>query len=380
MDVFSHHRYGRLSTPISQGAYGKVYQTDKRFAVKSIQMSDLCLPSAVIEIIILKKIRSKHIIELLHFESDLKHCYLVLPLGGSDLSSYCLEIKSHEQINDIFYKICQGVRVLHDNHIVDCDIRSDNIVMFGSEPKLIDFGLARLESDLVLNYPPGTCWMMPPESLLGYKIHCGIDCWSLGCLLSEMYLSFGKSSYQAFMDGVYADQVLKSIFLEFQESGHYPDLPDKFRVSGCGHLLNKIPEKGLLENILQVDIKKRFNINQILAWGKEEVEERKVEEEKKEEKERVEVEDKVSDLLPKTLISSLRSETVRYANQLYKLGEYPQFEAAACIYVASCFYEKHALSISKLSDMLKDLEHVSNLVYLKSRVAELLKGIDELKL
>jgi serine/threonine protein kinase/Tfp pilus assembly protein PilF len=90
----------------------------------------------------------------------------------------------------IALQVAGGLEEAHRNGIVHRDIKPANIMLTATgQPKITDFGLARLESagDLTrTSAVMGTVAYMSPEQALGKKVDYRTDIWSFGCLLYEM--------------------------------------------------------------------------------------------------------------------------------------------------------------------------------------------------
>jgi serine/threonine protein kinase len=107
-----------------------------------------------------------------------------------------------------------ALSILHDAGIVHRDVKPSNLFLCRTPggrliPKLLDFGLARVVSDLRLTRSGvviGTPLYMAPEHAGGLDVGPQADVWSLGVVLYEC-LS-GKSPYQASDGSVLATQVL----------------------------------------------------------------------------------------------------------------------------------------------------------------------------
>ncbi|XVE72250.1 hypothetical protein DITRI_Ditri11bG0024600 [Diplodiscus trichospermus] len=96
--------------------------------------------------------------------------------------------------------LLQGVRDIHEQGYVHCDLKPANILVFPPDQygsiyrlKIADFGLARRtgERDMPEVEPlmakfPGTAVYMPPESVTDSKVSAALDIWSLGCIVLEM--------------------------------------------------------------------------------------------------------------------------------------------------------------------------------------------------
>jgi serine/threonine protein kinase/Tfp pilus assembly protein PilF len=95
-----------------------------------------------------------------------------------------------DEVLSIALQVAGGLEEAHRKGIVHRDIKPANIMLtVTGQPKITDFGLARLESagDLTrTSAVMGTVAYMSPEQALGKKVDNRTDIWSLGCLLYEM--------------------------------------------------------------------------------------------------------------------------------------------------------------------------------------------------
>jgi len=117
-----------------------------------------------------------------------------------------------EEALDIAVEVAEGLGEAHSKGIVHRDIKPANIMLTAKgQAKIMDFGLARLESagdltrtDVVM----GTVAYMSPEQALGKKVDHRTDIWSFGCLLYEMLAGNGpfqggseQAIFQAIVQG-----------------------------------------------------------------------------------------------------------------------------------------------------------------------------------
>jgi serine/threonine protein kinase len=77
-----------------------------------------------------------------------------------------------------------ALRHIHECKIVHRDIKPDNVMIDeNGYPKIIDFGVADFEYDIVHGSHFGTLSYMAPEMILGEPYSYSVDFYSLGVLL-----------------------------------------------------------------------------------------------------------------------------------------------------------------------------------------------------
>lgn len=204
---------------VGEGTFGKVYKarykssnknnlktTSEFVALKKILVDNEKegFPlTAIREIMILKRLNHKNIINLLEIVTSKPsqsnrnrgNVYLVFDYMEHDLSG--LICRKYDftlaKIKCILKQILLGLEYLHDHNIIHRDIKGANILINNKgEVKLADFGLARLHNpnqniNKIYTNRVVTLWYRSPELLLGATNYGpAIDMWSVGCVFSEL--------------------------------------------------------------------------------------------------------------------------------------------------------------------------------------------------
>jgi serine/threonine protein kinase/Tfp pilus assembly protein PilF len=170
-------------------------------------------------------------------------------IDGQTLHSFLSKTKSGDSVSvnqaiGWTIEIASGLKAAHDKNIIHRDIKPANIMIpHGGQPKIMDFGLAKLRSSIGITRTGtslGTLSYMSPEQAQGQAADTRSDIWALGVVLYEMLTGEQpfKSEHEAGL-----------LYLIMNEEPPLPSEMDK-RIP---HLLDSVMSK-----MLQKDRNKRY--------------------------------------------------------------------------------------------------------------------------
>ncbi|KAL2498690.1 Protein kinase superfamily protein [Abeliophyllum distichum] len=197
--------YDKLAK-VGHGTYSNVYKardksTGKVVALKKVRF-DTSEPESVKfmarEIIMLKHLDHPNIIKLEGIATSRMQysLYLVFDFMPSDLTKVISRSEGRltsPQVKCYMQQLLSGLQHCHERGILHRDIKGSNLLIDRNGMlKIADFGLANFyqnKAKPTLTSRVVTLWYRAPELLLGSTDYgVGIDLWSAGCLLAEMFV------------------------------------------------------------------------------------------------------------------------------------------------------------------------------------------------
>ncbi|CAN1175566.1 Probable serine/threonine-protein kinase At1g54610 [Linum perenne] len=188
---------------IGQGTYSTVYrardlQTGKIVAMKQVRFVNMDPESVRFmarEISILRKLDHPNVMKLECIVTSRmsESLYLVFEYMDHDLTGLATRpgVKfTEQQIKCYMQQLLRGLQHCHDCGILHRDIKGSNLLINDDGVlKIGDFGLANFYRDSqTLTSRVVTLWYRAPELLLGATQYgAGIDLWSAGCILAELF-------------------------------------------------------------------------------------------------------------------------------------------------------------------------------------------------
>jgi serine/threonine-protein kinase len=197
----------RIVRAIGRGGMGRVYlavrddaQFERRVAIKVFDQdySATAIGRFLAERQILASLEHAHIARLLDGgTTPTGRPYFVMEyVPGEPLDRYCdLHALSIEDRLRLMCKVAMAVQHAHRNLVVHRDLKPSNIlVTFDGEPRLLDFGIAKLLDPDAEHASPttrdGERMMTPeyasPEQLDGQPVTTAVDVYALGLILYEL--------------------------------------------------------------------------------------------------------------------------------------------------------------------------------------------------
>lgn len=187
---------------LGEGTYGVVFKAlDKKnddiVALKMIHLEhedEGIPPTSLREISLLKELDHPNIVHLREVINHKQSLTLVFEFLDKDLKNFLETQRSPLNpmlIKSYAYQILSGICFCHLKGIIHRDMKPQNLLLNRAGlMKICDFGLARTFTIPMRNYTQEvvTLWYRAPELLLGFEQYgLGVDIWSIGCIIAEMF-------------------------------------------------------------------------------------------------------------------------------------------------------------------------------------------------
>ncbi len=112
---------------------------------------------------------------------------IVSPLGEETLADRLARRMSLKNAFDLAGQIMEAVAYAHDQRIIHCDIKPENVILFpGGRARLTDFGIAKVALRTLRASGSGTVGYIAPEQAMG-RPSFKSDVFSLGLILCRMF-------------------------------------------------------------------------------------------------------------------------------------------------------------------------------------------------
>ncbi|RZC28430.1 Mitogen-activated protein kinase kinase kinase 17 [Glycine soja] len=127
--------------------------------------------------------------------------------------------------------IVEGLKHIHDNGYVHCDVKLQNILVFeNGDVKIADFGLAKEKGEKQGTFEcRGTPLFMSPESVNDNEYESPADIWALGCAVVEMLT--GKPAWDVRGSNIW------SLLIRIGVGEELPKIPEELSEEGKDFLL-----------------------------------------------------------------------------------------------------------------------------------------------
>ncbi|XP_060730017.1 serine/threonine-protein kinase PRP4 homolog [Tachysurus vachellii] len=311
-DVYGYTGQGVFSNVIRARDLARAGQ---EVAVKIIRNNELMQKTGLKELEFLKKLNDAdpddkfHCVRLFrHFYHKQHLCLVFEPLSmnlrevlkkyGKDVGLHIKAVRSYSQQIFLALKLLKRCNILH------ADIKPDNILVNESKTilKLCDFGSASHIAENDITPYLVSRFYRAPEIIIGKPYDYGIDMWSVGCTLYELYTGKilfpgktnnhmlklamdlkGKMPNKMIRKGLFKDQHfdqnLNFLYTEVDKVTEREKVTVMSSINSTKDLLNdmigrqRLPEdqrkkvvqlKDLIDQILVLDPAKRISINQAL--------------------------------------------------------------------------------------------------------------------
>ncbi|TWU41445.1 Serine/threonine-protein kinase PknA [Novipirellula aureliae] len=115
------------------------------------------------------------------------HFVIITPMAERTLSDRLQNRMGFDLAFDILTQLLQGVAYAHEQGVIHCDIKPENVLMFDdNQIKLADFGIAKATQKTISGSGTGTVGYMAPEQAMG-KPSARSDVFSIGLIAYRLF-------------------------------------------------------------------------------------------------------------------------------------------------------------------------------------------------
>jgi len=265
-------------TMLGKGSYGHVYmakdENNHSVAIKCCKINEFGINN-MLECSLMRALQHIHLNNASDIVATKKMLYIIQPLAVCDLHQYTsMHQQNHQcsidELRLIFHALLQAVSVMHSQHIIHGDIKASNVLLFHDHTvKLTDFTLATKKTDdQLFVHTVATATHRAPEVYLKTGFDLSVDTWALG-------VTFYEITYQELLfKNQILDKMDKKTLKEFVKQTTLNAIRDWCQLTNqtpTWHQYNVnyhpvvlspryndfLIINQLIENMLQIDIKKR---------------------------------------------------------------------------------------------------------------------------
>ena len=198
------YRY-EIRSVLGKGAFGQVlrcydHKTKDYVALKMIVNTPTMQEQGKVEVSVLKILSTSDstdksiLMKGFDYFTFRNHICITTEILGDDL--YEVSRKMHfrpfslAQVKSISKDILQSLKIIHENRIIHCDMKPENVLLIPGSTKnvkIIDFGSSCKIGEQKYEYIQSRFYRAP-EVILGLKYGTAMDIWSFACIVCEMLL------------------------------------------------------------------------------------------------------------------------------------------------------------------------------------------------
>uniref|UniRef100_A0AC35TU69 Protein kinase domain-containing protein n=1 Tax=Rhabditophanes sp. KR3021 TaxID=114890 RepID=A0AC35TU69_9BILA len=203
---------------LGKGTFGQVVKawkkgTNEVVAIKILKKHPCYVRQGQVEVAILQHLNSSnnedfHFVQAYECFQHKNHMCIVFEMLDMNLYEYLKQNRFQAtnlyNIRPIVQQVLTALMKLKQLGLIHADLKPENIMFVDSigQPlriKVIDFGSASYRSKAIANTYLQSRYYRAPEIILGLHFNESIDCWSLGCVMAELFLGWpiypGASEY-----------------------------------------------------------------------------------------------------------------------------------------------------------------------------------------